>query len=128
MYEIYNCFLDIEQSSTISQIDCGLPTVLKGAKILTESYTITESSQITLVCTEGLFFNYNITFVCTREGKWYPDPAKFSCLPEALGMLIIANRVFSCIVNNSIMICSPTQTPIQITLTRMVIIILCISH
>lgn len=71
-----------EESSNVSWIDCGLPTVLKGARILMESYTTTESSQITLICTEGLFSNYTITSVCTREGKWHPDPAKFSCLPK----------------------------------------------
>ena len=86
-----NTYLGTNQNSSVinsinNQIDCGSPTVLKGARILTDSYSTTEAAQVTLICTEGLFSNYTITCICTREGTWNPDPAKFSCLPETSGM------------------------------------------
>ena len=86
-----NTYLGTDQNSSVfnsvnNQIDCGSPTVLKGARILTDSYSTTEAAQVTLICTEGLFSNYTITCICTRKGTWNPDPAKFSCLPETSGM------------------------------------------
>lgn len=76
----------MDQSSSVNNesdlIDCGVPTVLKGARILADSSTTTEGSEITLICSEDLFSNYTITSACTREGKWYPDPAKFQCISD----------------------------------------------
>ena len=87
----FKCFLGMDLSSGVTHtinnlVDCGFPTMLKGAKILTDFHTTMEASVITLICTDGLFSNYTITSVCTSKGEWSPDPAEFSCLPETSGM------------------------------------------
>ena len=127
----------MDQSSSINNsipnnlVDCGAPTVLKGARILADSFTTTETSQINLICGEGLFSNYTITSVCTKEGAWYPDPAEFSCLPETSGMFNLHDTICTANLLINITVISISQDPripVTITVTLDPNAIVCISH
>ena len=68
---------------TINAAKCGNPgTEIDAGNITIIGYhePAVEGSTVAFVCPPELHLSGSRTSVCTREGKWVPDPTKVACM------------------------------------------------